>query len=101
MTVRAPAIVTATGVTYRQLDHWTSRGYLTPVAAAEGVEDARHPGSGRARIYDARAVEKTRLMVALTRYGLTPAAASAAADALLDSGRVDVGAGVTIVRDVA
>lgn len=52
------ALAEAAGITYRQADYWTSKGYLKPVP----IEGKPTAGSGHARVYDSSQVEKARLM---------------------------------------
>ena len=113
--VRATDLTRNAGVTYRQLDYWTTCGYL-PVetvewsrpdgpsggtrslkSAANGLADVARPGSGRARIYDDRTVTKVRIMARLVAVGMQPGAASKMADALICDGSADLGGGVRLV----
>jgi MerR HTH family regulatory protein len=61
----------AAGITYRQLDHWTKRGYLH----AENPS----PGSGRKRRWSEGEKQVAALMLRLISAGLTVEAASAVA----------------------
>ncbi len=76
-------------ISYRQLDHWISRGWINPDGAA-------NPGSGNARA-DFTGTERTVLehMAALVADGVTPARAAVAARELATTGRT-VLAGHTI-----
>ncbi|GAA3550586.1 hypothetical protein GCM10022419_033550 [Nonomuraea rosea] len=58
------------GLTYRQLDHWTRRGWLRPAHAG---------GTGNARVWPAAELQIADLMRRLTRAGLAAAAAAQAA----------------------
>lgn len=55
------------GLTYRQVDTWTTNGYLRPTTA--------NPGSGRQRQYPASEVDVARTMARLAAAGLTVKAA--------------------------
>lgn len=76
----------ATGATYRQVDYWCRSGYLTP--------DREHPdalpGSGNKRSWTEGDVTLCRWMVRLTRAGLVPSVAAAAAARMVESGRSTV-----------
>lgn len=67
VTMNAPAVCAAAGITYRQLDYWTKRG-LIPLPD-------QHPGSGSARSYPPDAVRVAVIMAALIRAGFTLKAA--------------------------
>lgn len=56
------------GLTYRQLDFWTTRGYLRA--------DVASPGSGRNRTWPQSEVRVAELMVHLTDAGVTVEAAA-------------------------
>ena len=56
------------GLTYRQLDYWTARGYLTA--------DDQHPGTGRNRTWNDGELAVAAQMLRLTGAGLTVAAAA-------------------------
>lgn len=59
------------GMTYRQLDHWVSRGYLKP--------DNPHPGNGVARSFRAVEARIAAEMFRLVRSGTLPAVAAVVA----------------------
>lgn len=83
-----PATVLAdeAGLSYRQLDYWTRRGYLKP------VED--NPGSGRERHFTAWETGVARRMGGLVEAGLTVETASAIA-------RGDSSAAARLLRTIA
>ena len=93
-----------TGATYRQIDYWTRNGYVTPAAATtqhatpQSVADPARPGSGRVRSWDDVEVAVIAVMVALTRWGLAPAAAATAARRIVLDGTVEVAPGVALTR---
>jgi DNA-binding transcriptional MerR regulator len=58
------------GLTYRQLDHWTRRGWLRP---------AHTGGTGNARAWSQAELQIADLMRRLVAAGLTPEAAARAA----------------------
>jgi hypothetical protein len=72
----------ALGVTYRQLDYWTRRGYLNP---------GGNPGYGHPRTWPPGELAVAERMARAVRAGLTPYAAHRAA-----RGTTDLGHGVTI-----
>ena len=83
------------GCTYRELDQWTRRGYVSP-SACEGPpmsegETPREPGSGHARLWTADDVRTVRMMTRAVRAGFAHAAAAAVA-----LGRRDLAAGITV-----
>jgi len=53
-----------TGLTYRQLDHWTRRGWLTP--------DNAHAGTGTSRLWNRSDLLVGRLMAHLGAAGFAP-----------------------------
>lgn len=61
--MRAPDVLRAAGITYRQLDNWSRIGYLHPV----------NPdcGTGRARDYPMSEVKVAQRMALLLNAGLT------------------------------
>lgn len=58
-------------LSYRQLDSWTTKGYLG--------EDAKNTGHGRKREYSQKEVETLERMLAFVEAGVTPAVAAAIA----------------------
>lgn len=58
------------GVTYRQFDHWCTKGYIA------GLYDSQHPGSGFNRDLDTRQIKQVRLMGQLVTAGMRPDAAA-------------------------
>lgn len=76
----------ALGVTYRQLDHWTRKGYLHPVQA--------RPVSGYRRTWPPGELEVAERMARLVGVGLLPSLAHRVA-----RGQCDVGRGVRITVD--
>lgn len=81
----APEVVASTGVTYRQLDYWTSNGWLR---VRRGVAN---PGSGRQRAYTAHEAKVARHMADLVRVGVAPEQAARTARQLARSGRARLG----------
>lgn len=76
------------GLTYRQADHWTRRGYLRPT----------NPdcGSGHGRDYPASEVRVAGVMVRLVAAGLTVEAAHTVA-----RGESQLAPGVRVVMEAA
>lgn len=52
-----------TGLSYRQVDHWTTRGVLAP------ADDRTNPGHGRYRQFDEREARVGRALKALRELG--------------------------------
>ncbi|MEV3927184.1 MerR family transcriptional regulator [Actinomadura coerulea] len=77
------------GLTYRQLDRWTSAGYLRATQAGEGA--------GHARDYSAEEVRVAALMVRLHGAGLNVASSHRAARALAAGRSAVLAPGVEVV----
>jgi hypothetical protein len=85
-----PDLAQRAGVTYRQVDYWTTHGYLVPLD--------RPAGSGYVRTYPPEAVVKARIMGALVKlFDMSPASASTVADEIVANGSARVG-GFTITK---
>ena len=54
------------GITYRQLDHWTTRGYIAPADAQD-----RNPGTGKVREWTRHGAETARRIRTLVELGFT------------------------------
>lgn len=61
--MRAPEVTAHSGITYRQLDHWTTRGWLEASAEKQGTGYPREWSNDQA--------EKARRVVALLNAGFT------------------------------
>lgn len=73
------------GVTYRQLDYWTRRGWIVPI-------ERTHAGSGHPRTYPPAAVVKARIMGSLVSlFAMAPDRASAIAEEIVETGAAEVG----------
>lgn len=83
------ALLTMTGLTYRQLDWWTTQGYLQPSTPA-GV------GSGNARDWPDDELRIAALMGRLTKAGVTACVAARLARELTHHGRADLGDGLQL-----
>lgn len=82
-TLRAVEFAHQAGITYRQLDHWTTAGYLT-------ARPRRAARSGHLRRYDPADLDRARFMGALARLGVRlDTAADLAAD-LAEDGIADM-----------
>ena len=68
-TIEAPALCEHAGISYRQLDHWTRRGYLQTVGE-------QTPGSGQSRVWPVREASIAETMHTLIECGFTPHAAA-------------------------
>src|SRR5690625_302710 len=89
MSYDAESMARAARVTYRELDHWTTRGYLIP--------DEQHPGTGHIRRWSQREAEVARVTRRLRDAGFRlHVAASLARDAVY--GRSDSGVAREIGR---
>ena len=84
MSAAVLADLMSAGMTYRQLDHWTRRGYLRA--------DEPTPGSGHRRTWPPREVEVARTMARLVAAGMSPRQASEVA-----RGESRIGPGVYVV----
>jgi hypothetical protein len=87
----APAWAAEAGVTYRQLDYWTRRGWIRA--------DGHGKGSGRPRCWPALERSTATLMARLVGVGFHPAAAAPIARARAraqDPIGIDLGAGVSV-----
>jgi hypothetical protein len=63
----------ACGITYRQLDHWSTVGYLRPIfLGGENHDIPAGPGSGHWRDWPAEELRGAREMGRLTAAGLIP-----------------------------
>jgi DNA-binding transcriptional MerR regulator len=78
-------LVKASGLTYRQIDHWTRKGWLRPLNPDEG--------SGSRRRYPAAELVVAQRMAILVAEGLTPDAAHTVARA---GGTATLGGRVTV-----
>lgn len=79
-------VATLVGVSYRQLNHWATRGWVTPshlqtrgtggaVLLTPYPEDRETGVTGYAALYDAEATEHARRFAILVRLGITPVSA--------------------------
>jgi len=75
--------VKAAGVTYRQLDYWTTNRYVRCHHA--------NPGSGYGRKYTAQEVHILTLMAALVKQGMEPRTASRVARRIVRTGQARIG----------
>lgn len=71
-TVSARQIMDATRLTHRQIDHWTSKGYLQPLGEP-------NPGHGFPRAYPVEELGQALVMASLVQAGLRPSMAAVAA----------------------
>lgn len=89
----ASAFADAAGITYRQLDYWTHRGYLKPVE----INGGNKSGTGNSRVFDKPEVLKARVLAAL----VNPLNASVVADELARNGCALIGEGLMLTLDIA
>ena len=66
------------GVSYRQFDHWCSKGYI------EGLGIDQNPGSGFNRWITPKQAKQLRLMGQLVKAGMRPDAAAQVALQIID-----------------
>jgi DNA-binding transcriptional MerR regulator len=85
------AVLSATGVTYRQLDHWARTGFLVP-----SIQDAH--GSGSRRLYSYRDLVIIRTVKRLLDAGVSQPNVRKAIDTLHRLGEDDL-ATVTLISD--
>lgn len=78
-------LATHAGATYRQIDHWTTLGYLR---ASRGTSN---PGSGNPRTYTPREIEVAEAMTALVHQGVDPKVAARLARRLVSKGYARLG----------
>lgn len=90
--VKATDAQRAARITYRQLDHWTTNGYIRTKTA--------NPGSGNGRVYTEREVRVLTLMAGLVHAGVEPSVASRVARQIVAKGSSRLGRQFT-VRAVA
>lgn len=88
----------AIGITARQVDHWTRRGWILPWNSS--------PGSGHNRIWPEREANIARLMLRLIEAGWNTEAAAPLARAVIEGhvdepGTVRIGPGLTLKIDAA
>jgi hypothetical protein len=62
MSIRSVELIRMAGISYRQLDYWSRRGFI----------ETKHPGYGRHRQWDPAEVERTVMLARLVHAGLDP-----------------------------
>jgi DNA-binding transcriptional MerR regulator len=87
--VNSAELASAAGISYRQLDTWTTRRYLRP--------DRPAAGTGTVRVWTADEAAVARRMAGLVRAGFTVEAAARLAR--YPAGAVELAPGVTVVID--
>jgi hypothetical protein len=92
---KAPDVVDAAGITYRQLDYWTTRGWLRP------RRHAHNPGAGNLRAYTDHEVRVAVLMGDLVRSGVTPPRAAKVARLAASKGSARLGMFTVLVGESA
>jgi hypothetical protein len=93
MPVKASEVVLAAGITYRQLDHWATSGYIP------GMTDRR--GSGNIREWTPAQTEHVTLMGDLVRNGMAPFIAANFAADLMKGKKVWIGKQICMERVVS
>lgn len=87
------------GITYRQLDYWTRRGYLRPERRANSR--GHGPASGVNRVWPADEVEIVRRMERLTRAGVVPAVAAVYARDSWPAGEIAPGLVLSVTEEAS
>lgn len=88
--IGAPELAARAGITYRQVNYWTTEGYLATTGAV---------GSGNPKQYPPAEILKARIMGSLVRmFTMSPAKASEIAEEIVRDGRAHVGP-FTVTRD--
>jgi hypothetical protein len=78
-------------ISYRQLDHWCTKGYLVPAGRD------RNPGTGQSREFPWEMVKKARLMSCLIKLGFeVQLAEKVATFAAAGEFKLAIGHGVTL-----
>lgn len=92
--MRAPQLCTYADITYRQLDHWCTKGWLVPMG-----RQSQNPGSGRQREFTQKQADKARIMSCLTSIGIATEKAEKIAEYHIskDAKRIYIGHGVTLL----
>jgi hypothetical protein len=89
--IGAPELAARAGVSYRQINYWTSSGWLATTS------DER--GSGKPLAYPPSTIVKARILGSLVRmFAMSPARAAEIAETIVRDGRAEVG-GFTITKD--
>jgi len=84
-TVTGPAVAKRSGITYRQLDYWTRKGWLR---ASRGTA---MPGSGHQRAYTEHEAQVATRMGRLVHDGVSPERAAHLARVMATRGQVRLG----------
>jgi DNA-binding transcriptional MerR regulator len=74
------------GISYRQLDYWSRRGFIS----------TKHPGYGHQRQWDDSEADRTLMLARLVRAGFELEWASRHVTCLLANGRAHVAPGMTL-----
>jgi DNA-binding transcriptional MerR regulator len=77
-----PELLSVSGLTYRQLDYWTSRGLIRA--------DENSPGSGHPRAWSDREMAIARVILRLTDAGVSLRVAAAAARSAVENADTSV-----------
>lgn len=91
----ADGMANAMGVSYRQLDYWTTKGFITS-SPVNGTTPKANPGIGRMRIWTGREATTALMFARLVRAGFTPTAAAGIAGHLADGRAVNLAGGLQI-----
>ena len=83
----APRLAAHIGVSYRQLDYWVTRGWLTPASVVG------HPsrGAGHRRVFMGAEIVKAEHMGRIVSWGARPQVAAVVAAALAETGEARFG----------
>jgi hypothetical protein len=89
--IGASELAARAGVSYRQINYWTSCGWIVPTSTERG--------SGRVLAYPPSTIVKARIMGSLVRmFAMTPARSAELAEQIIRDGSATVG-GFTITKD--
>jgi DNA-binding transcriptional MerR regulator len=84
----ASALAAASGVSLRQVEYWTTRGYLKPLR----IEGRPQTGTGNSRLYGDQHIRQTRILGML----LDSSRAAEIAAALSERGVIHLPHGITL-----
>lgn len=90
-----PALAKHLGISYRELDHWVTQGWIASTTL-NGGEDRRNPGTGKVRVWVGREVSVARIFANLVHAGMKPRFAGRIAEGLVDGEVVELATGIEL-----
>jgi DNA-binding transcriptional MerR regulator len=92
--VKAKDLQRYAAISYRQIDHWCTKGWLVPIG-----RQSQNPGSGKDREFSQEQADKARLMSCLVSLGFATERAEKIAHLTVhkDAKRLYIGHGVTLL----